>query len=102
MQCISCGKNLTENDKVCPVCGKKQPLAATDNITKWPLLKSLSPICLLIGLILVPLGLTGVIFLIFISIHEKISMIKLILGLINIIFVTAVPFILAYIFKQIK
>ena len=32
MQCISCGKKLTEKDKVCPKCGKKQPLAETDNI----------------------------------------------------------------------
>ena len=81
MQCISCGKKLTESDLVCPKCGKKQPLAETDQLTKRPLLKSLSPIFLLIGLVLVPLGLTGVI---------------------NIIFVTAIPFLLALIFKHIK
>lgn len=102
MQCISCGKQLTEKDKICPTCGKTQPLAETDKLTRWPLLKSLSPIFLLIGLILVPLGLTGIVFLIFISIHEKISVLKLILGLINIIFVTLIPFLLALIFKHIK
>lgn len=102
MQCISCGKKLTEKDKVCPKCGKNQPLAETDNITRFPLLKSLSPIFLLIGLVLIPLALTGIAFLIFISVHEKISVLKFIIGLINILFVTALPFILAYIFKQIK
>ena len=102
MQCISCGKKLEEHDKICPKCGKKQPLAETDNITKFPILKSLSPICLLIGLILIPLSLTGIAFLIFISVTENISILKFTLGLLNIFFVTAVPFILAYIFKQIK
>ena len=102
MQCISCGKKLEEQDKICPKCGKKQPLAETDNITRFPILKSLSPICLLIGLILIPLSLTGIAFLIFISVTENISILKFTLGLLNILFVTAVPFILAYIFKQIK
>lgn len=102
MQCISCGKKLTEKDKICPKCGKKQPLAENENVTRFPLLKSLSPIFLLIGLVLVPLGLTGIAFLIFISIQEKISVLRFIIGLVNILFVTALPFILAYIFKQIK
>ena len=102
MQCISCGKKLTEKDKICPKCGKNQPLAETDNVTKYPILKSLSPICLLIGLILIPLSLTGIAFLIFISITENISVFKFTIGLINILLVTSVPFILAYIFKKIK
>lgn len=102
MQCISCGKKLKDDDKVCPKCGKNQPLAETDKLTKYPLLKSLSPICLLIGLVLIPLSLTAIAFLIFVSINENIGILKLIFGLVNIIFVTLVPFILAIIFKNIK
>ena len=41
MQCISCGKKLTEKDKICPKCGKKQPLAENEKVTRFPLLKSL-------------------------------------------------------------
>ena len=52
MQCISCGKKLTEEDKICPKCGKRQPLAEKDKLTKYPQLKSLAPICLLIGFML--------------------------------------------------
>ena len=102
MQCISCGKKLKDDDKICSKCGKNQPLAETDKLTKYPLLKSLSPICLLIGLVLIPLSLTGIAFLIFVSINEHIGILKFILGLINIVFVTAVPFLLALIFKNIK
>ena len=102
MQCISCGKKLTEKDKICPKCGKSQPLAETETITKCPNLKSLSPIFLLIGLIITPLALIGITILIFVSIYEEIPMLKFIFGLINIIFVTIVPFLLALIFRRIK
>ena len=102
MQCISCGKKLNEDDKVCPKCGKNQPLAETNNLTRWPVLKSLAPICLLIGLVIVPLGLTGIIFLIFLAIQKDLKLLEVILGLANILFITALPFILALIFKNIK
>ena len=102
MQCISCGKKLNEDDKVCPKCGKNQPLAETNNLTRWPVLKSLAPICLLIGLVIVPLGLTGLIFLIFLAIQKDLKILEVILGLANILFITTLPFILALIFKNIK
>ena len=102
MQCISCGKKLNEDDKVCPKCGKNQPLAETNNLTRWPLLKSLAPICLLIGLVIVPLGLTGLIFLIFLAIEKELKLLEVILGIANILFITVLPFILALIFKNIK
>lgn len=102
MQCISCGKKLNEDDKVCPKCGKSQPLAETNNLTRWPILKSLAPICLLIGLVIVPLGLTGLIFLIFLAIEKELKLLEVILGIANILFITVLPFILAFIFKNIK
>ena len=102
MQCISCGKKLTEKDKICPKCGKSQPLAQTEKITRCPNLKSLSPIFLLIGLIITPLSLIGITIFILISIYKEISILKFIFGLINIVFVTIIPFLLALIFKKIK
>lgn len=102
MQCISCGKKLNDDDKVCPKCGKGQPLAETNNLTKWPILKSLAPICLLIGLVIVPLGLTGIVFLIFLAIQKDLKLLEVLLGLTNILFITILPFLLALIFKNIK
>lgn len=102
MQCISCGKKLTEEDKICPKCGKNQPLAESDKLTKYPQLKSFSSIFLLIGFTLLPLGILGLIGLIVLSFIEKILILKFILSLAAIIFITALPFILAYIFNKIK
>lgn len=102
MQCISCGKKLADDEKICPKCGKKQPLADTNNLTRFPVLKSLAPICLLIGLVIVPLGLTGIIFLIFLAIQKDLKILEVILGLANILFIITLPFILALIFKNIK
>ena len=102
MQCISCGKKLADDEKICPKCGKKQPLADTNNLTRFPGLKSLAPICLLIGLVIVPLGLTGIIFLIFLAIQKDLKLLEVILGLAYILLITALPFILALIFKNIK
>lgn len=102
MQCISCGKRLTKENKICPKCGKNQPLAETDKLTKRPTLKSLASICLLIGLILIPLAIIAIISLILISTYEKISIFKFLLGLTNILSMTAVPFVLALLFNKIK
>lgn len=102
MQCISCGKKLNDDQKICPKCGKAQPLAETNNLTRRPILKSLASIFLLIGLIIVPLGLTGIVFLVFLSIQENLKLLEVILGLANILFITSLPFILALIFKNIK
>lgn len=102
MQCISCGKKLTEEDKICPKCGKRQPLAEKDKLTKYPQLKSLAPICLLIGFMLLPLGILGLIGLVALSFVEKILITKFMLSLFAIIFITLLPFILAYIFNKVK
>lgn len=102
MQCISCGKKLTEEDKICPKCGKKQPLAETEKLTKYPHLKSLASIFLLIGITLLPFGILGLVGLIILSFIEKIIITKFILSLFAIIFITTLPFILAYIFNKIK
>lgn len=102
MQCISCGKKLNEEDKICPKCGKKQPLAEDEKLTKNPQLKSLAPICLLIGFMLLPIGILCLVGLIILSVLEKILIFKFVLSLLAIVTITLLPFILAYTFNKVK
>lgn len=102
MQCISCGKILEENQKICSKCGKKQPLAETKDLTKRPILKSLSPLFLLVALTITPLSIVGISIFLFIAISEKIALYKIIIGIANILLITALPVILSIIFKHIK
>lgn len=98
MQCINCGKKLTNNTKYCNSCGKYQPLAEPLKETTRPVLANLSVIFLVVGLIPIPILLIGIMSLLFAGTISQTSIIEILLSCLKLsFFACGIPFILALI-----